>query len=229
MTESWIVVDLVVERRQRREERVGDRVEDPVDEVLLAAQDAVGEARPNLLELGDRAVVDRHDERARDEDVDLVQPVRELLVGRRRRPHAVEHEQHVVVEVVELRALAEAQAVVERQRVEAEQLAERRRCRPPSGRSCRARRSGRARRGRRPPGSRTSVNCGTLRLRPELGSVLSGGSKRLIGTADVFAVWPFKPVSESRAARCSWRRGGRPPPGARRVAFATSSGAVSWR
>ena len=43
---------------------------------------------------------------------------------------AVEDEEHVVLVVVELRALAEVQRVLERERVKAEQLAQAARCPP---------------------------------------------------------------------------------------------------
>ena len=72
-----------------------------------------------LVQRRQRVGVQRHEVLAGDEHLHLSQ---QLVGVVRRIARAVEHEEHVALVVVELRALAEVQSVLERERVKAEQL-----------------------------------------------------------------------------------------------------------
>ena len=97
-------------------QRVGQGVEDPEDEVDLAADVALRDRPARADELVAGVAADRHDVLAAEVEVDLDGLV--VAVG------AVEDEQHLAAVVVELRALAELLGVLEGQRRQLEDGAE---------------------------------------------------------------------------------------------------------
>ena len=111
------LVDLVVDVRQQWEEAVGQRVEHAVDQELLAVQHLAVELFALLVQRRQRIPVDRDHVLARDEQMHLAQRVLRVIPA-----GAIEHQEHVVAVVVELGPLVKLLAVLDRQRVKAEQL-----------------------------------------------------------------------------------------------------------
>jgi hypothetical protein len=105
-------------------ERVDELVEDAVDGVFLGHPGLV-QAVVQRFERGERMLADGDHEAAGDVDVQL-QRLEEPLVVVVALACGVEDEQHVIPVVVELRRLPELLGVLDRQCVEAQQLAEHR-------------------------------------------------------------------------------------------------------
>ena len=153
-------VDLGLDRVDHRVPGVGQRVEDPVDEVVLGLGALREQRVVEVVEQVALLLADREDEVAGDVDVDLER-------DRDRRPvgavdaRGVEDDQDVRLVDVDLRALAELARVLHRHRVQAEHA--RRRARTPRRRA----RAGRARRTRRAP-ARSAMRCSSTSVRTSM-------------------------------------------------------------
>ena len=110
-------VDRLVHARQDREERVGQGVEDLVEDELLAVVGMLLESAAQLLELRAWRAMDRDHVRAAQEHVQLGEDDLILLVAR-----AVEDHERVFIEALELRTLVELLVVLDREGVKPEEL-----------------------------------------------------------------------------------------------------------
>src|SRR5215210_1717352 len=117
-------VDALLEQLDDRVEGVGQDVEDLVDDVVLGLRVGDVELLVQRVELDARRAAHRDDERARDVDVDL-DGLEQPLARAAPAPHRVEDEQDAVAVGVELGPLAELARVLERDRVQPEEVAER--------------------------------------------------------------------------------------------------------
>ncbi len=125
----WPLEDLVVERFdafveaiQDRKEGVGESVEHPVDDELLRSGRLRAHPPTGLFEGAAGARVRGDDVAAAEEGVDLV----ELDLAAFFADRPVVDEEHVVAEVLQLRSLAAFGQILERERVEGEDLGQRR-------------------------------------------------------------------------------------------------------
>src|SRR5918997_1788983 len=114
------LVDLFADRLQGGEEAVGQRIEYPVDDELLTAFVLAPQALPQRSQLREWSLVQRDDEAAADEHVNLDQHF--LFSRATLGAGAVVDEEYVVLVVLQLRALTELASVLEGQRVIIEQL-----------------------------------------------------------------------------------------------------------
>ena len=116
-------VDALLERLDGGIEGVGQDVEDAVDDVVLGLRVRRVELVVELVQLRAGRAPDGHDERARDVDVDLDRlDRRHPRLGRA--AGRVVDDEDVVAVLVELRPLAELDRVLERDGVQAEDLAD---------------------------------------------------------------------------------------------------------
>ena len=112
-------IDLVIHVRQDWEEAVDQRIEDAVEQELLAVQHATIELFSFVVQGRKRVTMHRHEVSARDEEVHLAQ---RFGVVAPMAPRAVEDDEHVIPVLVELGALGELLGVLERERMKSEEL-----------------------------------------------------------------------------------------------------------